>query len=186
MAKKIILGFVGEMVSGKGTACKYLKEKYNAPSYRFSTILRDVLDRLYLEINRKNMQNLSMILRQNFNENIFAKVIAEDVKNDPAQIITVDGVRRLADISYLKEIPGFYLIYLTADEKIRYQRIIDRGENTDDKNKTFAEFQVEQHAEAENEIGPTGQTANLTITNNGTLAELQEQIEKILKKINES
>ena len=32
---KIILGFVGDLASGKGTICKYLNEKYSANTYRF-------------------------------------------------------------------------------------------------------------------------------------------------------
>jgi len=183
MNKKIILGFVGEISSGKGTACQYLKEKYNAPSYRFSTMLRDILDRLYLDINRKNMQNLSKIIRDEFGQDTLAKVIAEDVKNDPAKIITVDGIRRLPDIKYLREIDGFYLIYLTADQKIRYNHIIARSENIDDQNKTFEQFKKDEQAEAEQQIKETASTADFTIKNNGTFKELYQELENVLEKL---
>ena len=53
--KKIIIGLVGQLACGKGTVAEYLKEKYGASVYRYSTMLRDVLNRLYLEINRVNM-----------------------------------------------------------------------------------------------------------------------------------
>ncbi len=182
MDNKIILGFVGELSGGKGTACAYLKEKYNAPSYRFSTILRDVLNRLYLEINRPNLQELSRILRETFGQDTLAKVIASDVKNDTSEIITVDGIRRLADIKYLKEIPGFHLIYLTADQKIRYERMTKRGENSDDNTKTFEEFQKDEQAEAELEIKETATSADFTINNDGTPEELYSQLEEILKE----
>ena len=33
--KKLILGFTGEMASGKGTCAAYLKEKYNKPGEVF-------------------------------------------------------------------------------------------------------------------------------------------------------
>lgn len=183
MDKKIILGFVGEIASGKGTACKYLEEKHNASSHRFSTIIRDVLDRLYLPQSRENLQKMSTVLRKNFSEDIFAKVIAEDVKKDGHKIIAVDGVRRLADIKYLKEIEGFYLVYLTADQKTRYERIIKRSENIDDIQKTFEEFQEDEKAEAEQQIKETTKSAYFTINNNGTLEELYQQIENILEKI---
>lgn len=181
--KKIILGFVGELSSGKGTAAAYLKEKYGAPSHRFSTMLRDILNRLYLDISRHNMQELSRILRETFGQDTLAKVIAADVKNEPAELVTVDGVRRLADIKYLKEISGFYLIYLTADPKIRYERIIKREENTDDTHKTFKQFQKDEKAEAELQIRETAKSADFTINNNGTLKELYKQIEDILGEI---
>jgi dephospho-CoA kinase len=183
MPKKIILGFVGEISSGKGTACQYLQKKYGAPSYRFSTMLRDILTRLYLPISRENMQDLSLGLRQTFGDDTLAKVIAQDVNQNPAELISVDGVRREPDIKYLREIPGFHLIYLTADQKIRYQRIVDRGENTDDQGKTFEKFQQDEKAEAELYIAATAKIADFTITNNGTFEELYQQLEDILNKI---
>ena len=178
---KLILGFVGELSSGKGTACQYLAKKYDAPSYRFSTILRDILNRLYLDITRDHLQRLSTALRGEFGQDVLAKVIAQDVKNDPHSIITVDGIRRLSDITYLKDVAGFHLVYLTADQNIRYQRIIARGENSDDKNKTFEQFQADEQAEAELQITSTGATAEYTVTNNGTFEELYEQLEKLTR-----
>ncbi|MBI5621895.1 AAA family ATPase [Candidatus Falkowbacteria bacterium] len=183
MANKIILGFVGEISSGKGTACQYLKEKYGAPSYRFSGILRDILGRLYLPIVRDNMQHMSQTLRKNFGQDTLARVIAEDVNKDSAELIAVDGVRREPDIKYLRRFAGFSLIYLTADQPIRYERIIKRGENVDDTSKTFEQFQQDERAEAEIHILETGQTANFTINNNGTIEQLHQQIEDILKTI---
>jgi len=115
---KIILGLAGEMASGKGTIAKYATEKYNARTWRFSTMLRDVLDRLSLEQSRDNMQTLSTILRQNFGEELFARVMAEDVKKDTGEVIIIDGVRRFTDIENLKAMPGFHLVYIDVDQKI--------------------------------------------------------------------
>ena len=63
---KVILGFVGPIASGKGTACQYLRDQHRAPTYRFSSPLRDVLDRLYLPQSRQNMQDLSLALRHGY------------------------------------------------------------------------------------------------------------------------
>ena len=52
---KIIVAFTGRMASGKGTACSYFVEQYGATMFRFSNMLRDILERLYLEKNRENM-----------------------------------------------------------------------------------------------------------------------------------
>jgi len=99
---KIILGIASQIAAGKGMTTEYLTKNYRATSYRFSTILRDILDRLYLEHSRENLAKLSTILRKNFGENILAKVIYEDVKKDEQEIIVIDGVRRLEDIVCLK------------------------------------------------------------------------------------
>lgn len=181
--KKIILGLVGPIASGKGTICQYLKEKHNASVYRFSTILRDILDRLYLEQSRDNLQDLSLDLRKRFGDDLLALVIAKDVENEKNEIIAIDGVRREPDIKYLKELPGFHLVYIDADQKIRYERIVKRGENSDDTQKTFAEFKKDEKKEAEQQIKGVAKLAELTLDNNGTLDELYQQIEEILLKV---
>jgi len=183
---KIILGFVGPIASGKGTVCQYLKEKRKANIYRFSTILRDILNRIYVEQSRDNLQNLSLDLRKRFGDDILASTIAEDVGNDSSKIIAVDGVRRNPDIRYLKEMPNFYLVSINADQKTRYERIIKRSENSDDTEKTFEKFQQDEKEEAEQQIAEVAKTAKFKIDNNGSIDKLHEQIEDILKKINES
>lgn len=180
--KKIILGLCGQISSGKGTIAEYAQKKYNAKTFRFSTMLRDVLSRLYLDITRYNMQTLSTILRTNFSEDIMAKVMAEDVKNDSTEIIIVDGVRRMADITYLKEINGFYLVSVKADAKIRFERLTKRNENSDDLGKTYEDFLKDEQQEAELEIPIAMQNADLEIDNNGSMEDLFKQVDDIILK----
>lgn len=180
---KIILGFVGQIASGKGTACQYLKERNGASVFRFSTMLRDVLNRLYLEQSRDNMQNLSLVLRNAFGNDLLAGVIAKDVSAATDDIIAIDGVRREPDIKYLKEIPGFHLVKIEADQKIRWERITKRGENADDNKKTLEQFQHDEQREAELQIAEVAKLAEFAINNNGSLEHLHQQIEGILQKI---
>lgn len=182
---KIILGLNGPLAAGKGTVAKYLKEKHNAAIYRFSTPLRDILDRIYINQDRKNMQDLSLDLRTRFGDDLLASIIAKDVASDKSEIIIVDGVRRLPDIKYLRELSAFYLITIKADQEIRWERMTKRGENPDDKDKTFEQFQKDEQAEAEIHIAEVGKTAEFTLDNNGSIDDLQRQIEEILNKINE-
>jgi dephospho-CoA kinase len=181
--QKIILGLAGEIASGKGTATHYIKEKYNGSTHRFSTMLRDVLDRLYIEQTRESTSTLSTILRQNFGEDIMAKVIFHDVKNDSNMIVAIDGVRRKADIKYLKELPEFKLIYIEATMENRYERIHVRGENADDNQKTFEEFKHDHERETELQIKDLGSIADFVIDNNGTIEELFEQVDKIIGEL---
>lgn len=179
---KLILGLAGEMGCGKGTAAKHIIEEHKGSAHRFSTVLRDVLDRLYLEQSRDNMQTLSTILRKNFGEDLLAKSIYHDTANDNNDIVIVDGVRRMADILYLQEVPHFKLIYIEADIKVRYERIMKRGENSDDANKTFSEFEKSNQDESESQIRELRNYAHYVIDNNGTFIDLYKQIENIIKE----
>ena len=178
---KTILGFTGSIASGKGTATKYLEKKYNAKSFKFSKILRDILDRSYLPHTRDNLVKISMVMRENFGQDILAKIMAEDIREAKDKLIVVDGVRRPDDIKYLKDIEGFQLIGIDADIKIRYERITQKSENKDDQSKTWEEFLEDHKAETEIYIPELLKQANTVIDNGGSLEELQKQLDNLIK-----
>ena len=180
---KIIIGLTGLIASGKDVSKKHLEDKHGASSHRFSFMLRDILKRLYLPISRENMQSLSFDLRRRFGEDTLARVIVEDVKNDDHDIVVIDGIRRLADITGLKNLPNFYLLSIDADAKIRYDRLIKRNENIGDANKTFEQFLEEEGREAEQEIPTVMQAAQFKVNNESSLEDLYQQLDKIILKI---
>lgn len=180
--KKVIFGFVGLLSSGKGTAGQYLQEKYGASFYMFSSILRDILKRLYIEESRDYLQKLSLGLRQTFGQDVLAHVIAEDAQHASERIVIIDGVRRMGDIVHLQKNPYFVLIEIFADERVRYERLIGRGQNTDDTVKTFEEFIEDHKKEAELEIPKVASIAKERIDNNGTLEQLHAQLDALVKK----
>ena len=180
MKNKTILGFTGLMACGKGTAAKYLAEKYNADTFRFSTMLRDVLDRLYLPQSRENFQIISPLLRETFGQDLMAKVIAKDVESADSKIIAIDGMRRPADIEYLKKLSGFRMVAIDVDAKVRYERLKARSENPGDAEKTWEQFQKEHEAETEIYIPELMKQADVTINNNGTLEEFYKQLDKLV------
>jgi len=178
---KKILGFTGSIASGKGTATKYLEKKYNAKSFKFSKILRDILDRSYLPHTRENLVKISIAMRENFGQDILAKIMAEDIRESEEELIVVDGVRRPDDIKYLKDIDGFQLIGIDADMKIRYERITQRSENKDDQNKAWEDFLKDHEAETEVYIPELLKQADTVVDNGGSLEELQKQLDNLIK-----
>jgi dephospho-CoA kinase len=180
---KIIIGLAGEMASGKGTVAQYLVAEKKASTHRFSTMLRDVLDRLHLAQSRDNLQKLSFIIRDTYGQDALAHVMAEDVKKDSAEVIVVDGVRRMDDIVFLKQIPEFKLVYIDVDIKTRYERIIKRSENPDDHDKTFEQFEAESKADAELQIAGLKEYADVMLDNNSDIENLYAQIDILLSDI---
>ncbi len=183
---KIILGFTGLIASGKDVSKKYLEAKYNAASFRFSTILRDVLNRLDIPISRNNIITLSTWARATFGQDLLARVIAKDVINTKEELVVVDGIRRLPDIEYLNRIPGFILISIAADQKTRYERVISRNENKGDAQKTWVDFLADNQKETELTIPEVMAVAQYHINNNGSFEELYAQIDKIIAAIKKS
>jgi dephospho-CoA kinase len=179
----IIIGLVGQIACGKAAIKEYIEKKYGSQDCRFSTPLRDIINRLALSENRENLQKLSTTLRNAFGEDLLAKVIAVDASKLNAAIVTIDGMRRMADIKYLKELPNFYLIRIDVDAKIRFERLKTRNENAGDKDKTFEQFMIEENYETEKTIPEVMNHAKISINNNGTTEELYPQIDKIVSNL---
>ncbi len=177
---KLILAFAGEMWCGKWTAVNYLVKKYGWISYKFSQILRDLLDRLYWEQSREKLQKISTIIREEFWEDLLSKAIYFDLKNSDNSFIILDWVRRKSDIEILQTLPYFKLIYIDVDLNTRFDRIKIRWENTDDLTKTFEQFKLEQKCETELQIVWLKKYANYIIDNNWELENLYKTLNDIL------
>ncbi len=177
---KLILGIAGEMGSGKGTIAKHVVQEHKGNSHRFSTILRDILNRVYLEHSRDNMQKLSTMLRKTYGEDILAKAMYHDAESDANDLVVIDGVRRMADIAFLKELPHFKLVYVEADMQNRFERIARRGENSDDAEQTFEEFKKAHEDESEIQILDLKNYADFVVDNNMVYADLYKQIDEII------
>lgn len=180
--KKIILGLAGEIASGKGTMAEYLQKNHQAGVHRFSSVLRAVAQKMYLEENRENLQKISTIFRENFDDNILSAVVAKDALKDDHLVVAIDGVRRLADIEYLKQLDGFCLVYIETSLEKRYERIVLRGENSDDATKTFQQFEKDHQREAELQIKDLKKEAQFVLDNNGSKEEFYRQIDEIIQK----
>lgn len=180
---KIILGLVGPFASGKETAKKYIVKKYNAKDCRFSSILRDAMTRTAIPISRENLQKFSTILRANFGEGLLAKAIALDASKFDADIVVIDGVRRLTDIEHLTKLPNFFLIKIDADSKLRHERLVKRNENEGDDKKTFEQFLKDHESEADKLVPSVMATAKYFIDNNGSFEDLYEQVDELIKKL---
>jgi dephospho-CoA kinase len=179
---KIIFGLVGTLASGKGAVKKRLVEKYKAEDCRFSTVLRDVLKRIDVPTTRENLQNISTSLRQLFGEDLLAKAIAKDASTLNADIVVIDGIRRMSDIGHLLSLSNFILVAIDANPEIRYKRLVERNENAGDDKKTYEEFQADQNVEADKMIPEVIKVAKEKINNDGSLEELYKQIDGIVLK----
>lgn len=184
--EKIIIGIAGEIASGKDTVARYYVKKHGASMYRFSDILRDILKRIHLKENRKNLVDASMMLRKTFGEDIFSRAIAEEVREDDHPLVIIDGVRRVDDVKGVQNLPGFRLLFIVADPKRRHERMQQRRQNADDQTKTFEEFLADSELETEREIRMLSEHADWVIDNNGTLDDLYRQSDLFLEKMSES
>lgn len=178
----MIIGLTGEKLAGKGMFSEYMVEKYKAKTLRFSQILDDILDRLYLPKSRNNEIALVLALREKFGKDVLAYVIKKDIEKSTDELLVLDGVRYPEEANILKMLPKFFMVYITASLELRYERALVRKQKDDEKNISFEEFKQQEEAPTEVLIGLLGQHADYKIENAGDLPSFHKQIDAFYKE----
>ncbi|EKE13849.1 MAG: hypothetical protein ACD_12C00789G0001 [uncultured bacterium] len=113
-------------------------------------------------------------------------MILKKIEKKGERNVIADSLRNPGEIEELKKSGSFFLIAVTADIKIRYQRIQDR-KRVDDQI-SFEEFKAAEEKQlrgdkANQQLIKCIKMADFQITNDKTFQDLYHQIEEILKKI---
>jgi dephospho-CoA kinase len=181
--KKIILGLVGETGSGKDAFSEYLKKKFkNVFVFRFSQPLTEALGIFFDKIKKEDQQWLANSLRGRFGNNILGEAIKKKIKNIKEGIVVLNGIRVWEEFRMIKRLGG-KIVYITADSKIRWQRIKNRGEKKDDLI-SYQKFLKIEKNKTEILIPQIGKKADFKIENNGSKNNFYKECRKILTKVN--
>lgn len=184
MEKKIIIGLVGYFGAGKTTVTNYLIKK-GFFAVRLSSFLEEELKKRQKIINRKNLQDLGNEFRKKFGPSILAKLAMK--KASSYLKVTIDGIRNLTEIAFFKKNKRFYLLGITADPKIRFQRL--------QKIKKKAFLSWDQFLKLDNRDKGKGQLssglqvkkclsqADYLIENDCALSELYQKVDLFLKSL---
>ncbi|KKP80319.1 MAG: hypothetical protein A2271_04565 [Candidatus Moranbacteria bacterium RIFOXYA12_FULL_35_19] len=185
MSSKIVIGLIGEKGSGKGTVSDYLIEKYGAIHYGTSKILRRTLEDLHVPVTRDNLVKLALVLKEGYGPSIIIDSLITDMEKNGSDIIIADGIRMHGDVEPFRKKykRNFFLVYVTADLKLRYARTKKRKEKDGEDKTTFEQFLEEEGKLTEVSIHEIGRSAEFKMNNNGTAEELKAQVDKMIKKI---
>lgn len=175
----LLIGLVGEKGSGKDTFAHYLQEisQKKIAHIRFSDLLKQTLKLWDLPLTRANLQKLAQVL-EDFGEGTVAHGLEKQIKEADAEIIILDGIRWKPDVELLKKFPNHKLVYITANPKLRFERLKSRGEKDGESEMTYEQFLEEEKAPNELLIPEIGSEADLKIENNGSIEEFKGQVEK--------
>lgn len=182
---KVIIGLIGEKGCGKGTVADYLLEKYGAKHYGTSKILRRTLEDLRLPITRDNLVKLALVLKEGYGPSVIIDSLIKDMEENGSDVIIADGIRMHGDVDpFLKKYgEKFFLVYVTADLKLRYERTKLRKEKEGEDKATFQEFLEEECRLTEVSIHEIGKVAQYKLNNNGTAEELKNQVDQMMAEI---
>lgn len=177
----LIIGLTGENCAGKTIAIDYLVRKSFYP-ISLSDIIREALKEDGKPVTRENLIAKGNELREKFGPSVLAVRAKEKIAKNRNYVI--DSIRNPAEVEELKRLGNFYLIHITADAHVRFERLKTRGREEDPA--TFEAFQEMEQLEMTNEdkakqnLKGTFALADKVVINNGTLEQLYEQLDSAL------
>lgn len=182
----MIIGITGTLGAGKGTVVEFLKEKgFNHFSAR-DFITQEIIKR-NLPVNRDSMVLVGNSLRENNSPSYVAEQLFIQAQEKGGDCV-IESLRTPGEINKLREKKDFVMFAVDADQKLRYQRAILRKSETDQI--SFEKFINQEKTEMET-TDPNKQNlskcismADYVFQNDGTIDELNKQVEDALNKNN--
>ncbi len=180
----MILGITGTNGSGKGTVVEYLLAK-GFTHYSARAFIGEEIERRGLPLERPSFKKTADSLRQAHGPSYIIERLFAQAQADGGDAV-IESIRELAGAHFLRA-HGAKLLAVNADQKLRYERTVQRGSHTDQVDfKTWVtQEEAEWHNEAAHELDVPGvmALADAVIMNNGTREELRAQVDAALRQL---
>ncbi len=185
LIKKKLICLVGLAGSGKSTVKDIITREYNIPSIRFGDITEKIIKEKKLELNEENEKRVREEIRKKYGMEAYAKLNLEKIKDlfNKSDVVLVDGLYSWEEYLYLKDTLNdteIFLLAVISDKRTRYYRISERK----DRRLRYEDVYIRDLNELKklNKSFPIV-LADYFIENNYSLKKLNENVEKVMKKI---
>jgi len=177
-----IIAFTGMPLSGKTEAVQLAKER-GIPAIRMGDVVWDEVRNQGLELDDKAVGAIADQMRKKHGEDIWARRTVDKIKllHKP-ECVVIDGIRNVEEIEvFKKELSNdFTLIAIAASPAIRQQRALQRGRSDD--SKTLEAIQERDRRELRWGLDAVLASADVVVSNEGSIAAFRETIEKIFQE----
>jgi len=178
-----ILAVVGMPGSGKSEAVTFLIDKGFQRVY-FGDVIFDYMKKHGIAMNQKNERTVRENLRKEHGMGVVAKFSIKKIESALKKgNVVIESMYSMEEYLLLKKKYGkdFFVLAIYASPTIRYERLMKRPERPL-RNKKECEIRDTTQLQNLHTGGPIA-LADFTIINEGTMEELQKNIESIVKKM---
>ncbi len=168
---KDVIGIVGENGAGKDTVAKFLMQKFarqRASHIHFSDPLFAELAWRKVVPTRGALQSLAREWKEEEPVRLSRKVGEKAIYAlaSGAEKVILNGLRWETDLDMLRKFPFHFLIYVTAEKEIRFERLRARKEKAGEDEMTWEQFMETETAENEIHIPKIAAHAHSKLLNN--------------------
>lgn len=177
---KIIIGLTGSMGSGKGEVTRVLQAK-GFEYISLSSMVREEARRRGVPEERERLMEVGNSMRAEGGTGVLAKKALEKIMSSSSDLWVVDGIRNPAEIDVLKASGLAHIVGVEANRDLLVSRILSRARPGD----AIAEAAIIAKLDREwgvgepddgQQVGRCMEKTDVTIVNEGTLAELDQKI----------
>lgn len=181
-----LIGITGTLGAGKGTIVDYLTKHHGFRHFSVREYLSKIIKERGQEVNRDSLVATANELRAKNTPSYIAEELYMAAKASGVNCI-IESIRTVGEVNSLHQKGNFHLFAVDADQKQRYNRIIERASETD---KISYETFVDNENREMNSTDPNKQNlsavmllADYRFMNNGSFDDLYKQVDEVLAKI---
>ena len=167
-----IIGIAGTNGSGKDTLGAIRQRLGGAITVSLSDILRHELNKKGISHERENLRSLSAEWRAQEGPGVLSVKTIEQYNQEKEarglKGLSIVSLRHPAEAEVIKQAGGI-VVWVDADVRIRYDRILRRNEGRAEDQKTFDEFVREEMAE----MSPEGNNEGLNMSGVRDIADIK-------------
>ena len=181
-----IIGITGTLGAGKGTIVDYLAKHHKFQHFSVRMYLSKIIKERGLEVNRDSLVAVANELRAQNTPSFIAEELYRTAKESGVDCI-IESIRTVGEVNALHAKGNFHLFAVDADQKLRYERIIERASETDKISfETFADNERREMTSTDpnkQNLSAVMLLSDFKFVNNGSFDELYRQIDEVLQKI---